>query len=88
MKYLTVIGATLLVSCSTTEPLPKPFKMDCPPVAMCTDKEYSILNNEDLAMAFVDTKQELRMCKIAKETLEQCINNNNSIIEGDKNVSR
>ena len=56
-------------------------QIDCPEVVICQDKEYTFKTNEDLVLAYADTKHELRQCLVSLNTLQQCINSSKIVVE-------
>lgn len=65
------VTAVLLAACAK----PVYVKPPCPAVPECRMPSAPLETNEDLARAFVETRHELAMCKIARDTLAGCVSN-------------
>ncbi|MFV2029809.1 Rz1-like lysis system protein LysC [Neisseria sp. S1] len=71
---LMAITAILLSACALRQqPEYQPLK--CPPVPECRQPVSEVRTNADLAAALIDTRVALDICKVARDTLQTCINN-------------
>lgn len=68
-KTTVLAAAVLLAACTKTVWLKPP----CPPVRECVMPSARLETNEDLARAYLETRHELAMCKIARDTLAGCL---------------
>lgn len=85
MKYSVIIASILLVACTTkvqTVKVFEPIPVQCDLTQVCSDKEYSIDTNRDLALAFANTKSELAYCSEHLKSLQSCVKRANNILEG------
>lgn len=85
MKYSVIIASILLAACTTkvqTVKVFEPIPVQCDLTQVCSDKEYSIDTNRDLAMAFANTKAELAYCSEHLKSLQACVKRANNILEG------
>lgn len=85
MKYSVIIASILLAACTTkveTVKVFEPIPVQCDLTQVCTDKEYSIDTNRDLALAFANTKAELAYCSEHLKSLQACVKRANNILEG------
>lgn len=86
MKYSVIIASILLAACTTkveTVKVFEPIPVQCDLTQVCTDKEYSIDTNRDLALAFANTKAELAYCSEHLKSLQACVKRANNILEGN-----
>ena len=86
MKYSVIIASILLAACTTkveTVKVFEPIPVQCDLTQVCTDKEYSIDTNRDLALAFANTKAELAYCSEHLKSLQSCVKRANNILEGN-----
>ena len=74
MTSRLIIAAFLLAAC-TQKTVVRYLPPSCPAVPECTRAPVSIFTNGDLAAAYLQRDAELRQCKIARDTLHQCIDN-------------
>ncbi len=84
MKYSIIIASILLASCTSKVDTVTVFEsvpVQCDLTQVCSDKEYRIETNRDLAMAFVDTKAELAYCSEHLKSLQSCVKRANNILE-------
>ena len=85
MKYSVIIASILLAACTTkvqTVKVFEPIPVQCDLTQVCSDKEYSIDTNRDLALAFANTKAELAYCSEHLKSLQACVKRANNILEG------
>lgn len=85
MKYSVIIASILLAACTTkvqTVKVFEPIPVPCDLTQVCSDKEYSIDTNRDLALAFANTKAELAYCSEHLKSLQACVKRANNILEG------
>lgn len=85
MKYSVIIASLLLAACTTkvqTVKVFEPIPVRCDLTQVCSDKEYSIDTNRDLALAFTNTKAELAYCSEHLKSLQACVKRANNILEG------
>ena len=85
MKYSVIIASLLLAACTTkvqTVKVFEPIPVRCDLTQVCSDKEYSIDTNRDLALAFANTKAELAYCSEHLKSLQACVKRANNILEG------
>jgi lipoprotein len=85
MKYSVIIASLLLAACTTkvqTVKVFEPIPVQCDLTQVCSDKEYSIETNRDLALAFANTKAELAYCSEHLKSLQACVKRANNILEG------
>lgn len=85
MKYSVIIASLLLAACTTkvqTVKVFEPIPVQCDLTQVCSDKEYSIETNRDLALAFANTKAELAYCSEHLKSLQSCVKRANNILEG------
>ncbi len=85
MKYSIIIASILLAACTTkvqTVKVFEPIPVECDLTQVCSDKEYEIDTNRDLAMAFANTKAELAYCSEHLKSLQACVKRANNILEG------
>ena len=86
MKYSVIIASILLAACTTkvqTVKVFEPIPVECDLTQVCSDKEYEIDTNRDLAMAFANTKAELAYCSEHLKSLQACVKRANNILEGN-----
>ena len=86
MKYSVIIASILLAACTTkvqTVKVFEPIPVECDLTQVCTDKEYSIDTNRDLALAFANTKAELAYCSEHLKSLQSSVKRANNILEGN-----
>lgn len=86
MKYSVIIASILLAACTTkvqTVKVFEPIPVQCDLTQVCSDKEYSIETNRDLALAFANTKAELAYCSEHLKSLQACVKRANNILEGN-----
>lgn len=84
MKYSVIIASILLAACTTkvqTVKVFEPIPVQCDLTQACSDKEYSIDTNRDLALAFANTKAELAYCSEHLKSLQACVKRANNILE-------
>lgn len=69
---LILLSLMMLAACSTT---PKIIKQPilCPQVAECTPFAATIKTNGDLANAYLQSQQKLRVCIVENQALKKCI---------------
>lgn len=85
MKYSVIIASLLLAACTTkvqTVKVFEPIPVQCDLTQVCSDKEYNIDTNRDLALAFANTKAELAYCSEHLKSLQSCVKRANNILEG------
>lgn len=68
-----VIAATLLLAACTPKTVVRYLPPSCPAVPECTRATVSLTTNGDLAQAYLQRDAELAQCKIARDTLQQCL---------------
>lgn len=69
---LTVLLAALLTACAP-KPIVRTVPLRCPPVPACTRAEMPLTTNGELAAAYLQRDSELAQCKIARDTLQTCL---------------
>ena len=75
-KSITIITATIvLAACQSPEPVTRIQFMsaECPPVRECTLPEAKFNTLGDLTQSYVALENEFMQCKLARDTLQQCI---------------
>lgn len=68
---LTVLLAAL--AACTNAPTVRYTPLRCPPVPACTRAEMPLTTNGELAAAYLQRDSELAQCKIARDTLQTCL---------------
>ena len=89
MKYLALLGTLILVACAPVTKEVKvfsPIPIECDLTQICTDKEYPLNTNRDLALAYTDTKTELAYCSEHLQSLQACVRNANAILTKEKDT--
>lgn len=69
---LTVWMAAALAAC-TPATVVKYAPLRCPPVPECRRSEMPLTTNGELAAAYLQRDSELAQCKIARDSLQQCL---------------
>lgn len=67
------IAAGLLLTACTPKTVVRYLPPSCPAVPECTRAPISLTTNGDLAQAYLQRDAELAQCKIARDTLQQCL---------------
>ena len=90
MKYLSLLGALVLVACTPMTKEVKVFSptpIECDLTQVCTDKEYHLETNRDLALAYTSVKTELAYCSEHLRSLQSCVRNANAILTKEKETN-
>ena len=90
MKYLSLLGALVLVACTPMTKEVKVFSptpIECDLTQVCTDKEYHLETNRDLALAYTGVKTELAYCSEHLRSLQSCVRNANAILTKEKETN-
>lgn len=90
MKYLSLLGALVLVACTPMTKEVKVFSptpIECDLTQVCTDKEYHLETNRDLALAYAGVKTELAYCSEHLRSLQSCVRNANAILTKEKETN-
>lgn len=80
-RYALIAVVLLLAACTARQPenrAARPTMLLCPNVPECTAPEADIRTNGELARAYLDTAAALEQCRIARNTLQHCIDRHNT----------
>lgn len=80
-QYALIAAALLLAACTARQPenrAARPTLLLCPNVPECTAPEADIRTNGELADAYLATAAALEQCRIARNTLQYCIDRHNA----------
>jgi hypothetical protein len=82
MKIPALIAAALLLAaCAAKQPetrAARPALLLCPAVPECATPAADIRTNGELADAYLATAAALEQCRIARNTLQHCIDSHNA----------
>ncbi|MCG6503504.1 Rz1-like lysis system protein LysC [Kingella sp. SNUBH-2017] len=81
MKRYALIAAVLLAACTARQPENRAARsalLLCPNVPECRAPEADIRTNGELADAYLATAAALEQCRIARNTLQHCIDSHNA----------
>ena len=76
-----IAAALLLAACAAKQPetrAARPALLLCPAVPECATPSADIRTNGELAGAYLDTSAALDRCRIARDTLQHCIDRHNA----------
>lgn len=85
-KAITIIATTfVLAACQSSEPVTRIQFMptECPPVHECTLPEAKFNTLGDLTQSYVALENEFMQCKLARDTLQQCIDTSRKLATGE-----
>lgn len=75
-KAIAIIAAALVLSaCQSPEPVTRIqfLPTECPPVRECVLPEAKFGTLGELSQSYVTLENEFMQCKLARDTLQQCI---------------
>lgn len=78
---ILIAAALLLAACAAKQPesrTARPTLLLCPAVPECAAPDTDIRTNGELARAYLDTSAALERCRIARDTLQHCIDRHNA----------
>lgn len=85
LKSSLAVAVMLMLSACTTKTVTvevtKYRQLDCPSVPQCIVRNTNIMTNKDLILAYADLKADFNKCKLARDTLQQCIVKSKNIAE-------
>lgn len=88
MKYLPLLSLILVACAPVTKEVKvfSPIPIECDLTQVCTDKEYHLETNRDLALAYTGAKTELAYCSEHLRSLQSCVRNANAILTKEKDT--
>lgn len=82
-KVFAIIAATIVLSaCQSQQPVTRIqfLPTECPPVRECVLPEAKFNTLGELTQSYVNLENEFMQCKLARDTLQQCIDTSRKLV--------